>query len=89
MKEKTEFWLLQIFATKIGWLAISAVLIVTFGILANFYPWAETAVLISLIYPIVLTLIMLVYAWIINPIKAIKEKLNEKQANKKGKKTKK
>lgn len=84
MNDKTRYWLLQIFATKIGWLAISLLSAITFGILGNYYEWAETAMFISFIYPVVLTLIMIVYAWIINPIrsykdtKAMKEKFKNK-----------
>ena len=35
MKEKLEFWFYQLFTTKIGWLMITMVLGVIFGILAN------------------------------------------------------
>ncbi len=79
MNEKTKFWLLQIFATKIGWLGISLLSMVTFGILGNFYDWAQTATLISLIYPVILTLIMIVYAFIINPINDLKERRKNKK----------
>lgn len=84
MNDKTRHWLLQIFATKIGWLAISVLSAITFGILGNYYEWAAIAVYISFVYPVVLTLIMIVYAWFINPIreykknKAIREKLKNK-----------
>lgn len=79
MTEKTKFWLLQIFATKIGWLGISLLCMVVFGILSNFYEWAETPTLISLIWPVVLTVIMTIFAFIINPIREYrKNKKNKK-----------
>jgi uncharacterized membrane protein len=84
MNDKTRHWLLQIFATKIGWLVISALSAITFGILGNYYEWAAIAMYISFVYPVVLFLIMMVYAWIINPIrdykesKALKEKYKKK-----------
>lgn len=79
MSEKVKFWLLQIFATKIGWLGLSLASMVIFGILGNFYDWAQTATLISLIYPVVFTLIMIVYAWIINPLNDLKERRKNKK----------
>jgi uncharacterized protein YacL len=71
--KKLEHWLVQIFATKIGWLGISILFAVIFGVLANWYDWAETAMFIAWIYPAVLTLIMIVFAWIINPIREYKK----------------
>jgi hypothetical protein len=69
MNRKTTQVLLQLFATKIGWLAICSLLIVVFGVLSKFYPWAETAMYISAIYPILLCLALLLFGLIINPIK--------------------
>lgn len=74
MKEKLKKTLLQIFGTKIGWLFISLFLTVIFGVLSNFYDWAEIPMFISLIYPVGLSLVMIVYAWIINPINEQKNK---------------
>lgn len=68
--------LLQIFATKIGWLFICIFLMVLFGILGNWYDWATYGIVISSIYPIVLTLIQITYAWVINPISNNKNKNN-------------
>jgi hypothetical protein len=59
----------QIFCTKIGWLFIFLFLSLVFGILSNWIDWCEYAMFISLIYPVGLSLVMIVYAWIINPIK--------------------
>lgn len=74
MKEKTKFMLLQIFATKIGWLGICSLLIVIFGFLSKYYPWAETMMTISSIYPIFMCLTLLVYGLIINPIKEMRKR---------------
>jgi hypothetical protein len=81
--KKLEHWLLQIFATKIGWLAISLLSALTFGLLANIYDWAYWPAILSWVYPVVLTLIMIVYAWIINPIRDYKETKKLKEQNKK------
>lgn len=61
--------LLQIFATKVGWLGLSGLSLIIFAILSNFYDWAQTGMLISIIWPVVWLLIGIVYAWIINPIR--------------------
>ena len=68
MKEKLKKTLLQIFGTKIGWLFVSLFLTVIFGVLSNFYDWAEIPMFISLIYPVGLSLVMIVYAWIITQL---------------------
>ena len=59
----------QIFCTKIGWLFICIAFSVIFGVLANWFDWAEYAMFISLIYPVGLSIVMLIYAWIINPLR--------------------
>lgn len=59
----------QIFCTKIGWLFISLIFTFIFGCLTNWFDWAIYGVYISLVYPVLLGLIMIVYAWIINPLK--------------------
>lgn len=64
-----KFIFQQIFCTKIGWLFICLFLTVVFGVLSNWFDWAEYAMYISLAYPVVLSIIMLIYAWIINPLK--------------------
>lgn len=81
--KKLEHWLLQIFATKIGWLGISILGLIVFGLLSNLYEWAYTGMLISLIWPFTFTIIAIVYAWIINPIRAYNENKKLKQNNKK------
>lgn len=73
MNEKTKRILLQIFATKIGWLAICSILVVLFSLLSRIYPWAETMMAISAIYPIVMSITLLVFGLIINPIRSYKE----------------
>jgi amino acid transporter len=67
--------LVQIFCTKIGWLVICLLLAGGFGILSDyndslFFPIAMYA---SLVYPAGLLLVMLAYAWFINPIRDKKE----------------
>lgn len=64
-----KFIFQQIFCTKIGWLFICLFLTVVFGVLSNWFYWAEYAMYISLAYPVVLSVIMLIYAWIINPLR--------------------
>lgn len=64
-----KFIFQQIFCTKIGWLFICLFLTLVFGILSNWFDWATYAMFISLIYPVGLSLVMLIYAWIINPFK--------------------
>jgi len=70
--EKLRRILIQIFCTKIGWLFLTLALCVIFGILANYYDWCETAMFISFIYPVGLTLVGIVYGCIINPIRDYK-----------------
>jgi hypothetical protein len=79
MNNKIKHWLLQIFATKIGLLAVSVFLILIFGILGNKYEWAETAMKICWLYPIGLALVMIAYAWVINPIRDYKARKNNKK----------
>jgi hypothetical protein len=69
MNTKTKYWLLQIFATKIGWLAISFLTIIIFGALSNVYSWAGDVAMIAGLYPIVLILILIIFGWVINPIR--------------------
>lgn len=64
-----KFILQQIFCTKIGWVFICAFFSIVCGILTNWFDWAYIGVLVSMAYPVILTLIMLVYAWIINPLR--------------------
>jgi len=64
-----KFILQQIFCTKIGWLFICLFLSVLFGTLSNWIDWCEYAMYVSLIYPAGLSVVMIIYAWIINPIK--------------------
>jgi hypothetical protein len=79
MNNKTKFWLLQIFATKIGLLGVSVILIIFFGILGNKYEWAATLMKIFWLYPIGLCLAMTVQAWIINPIREYKARKQNKK----------
>jgi hypothetical protein len=61
--------LVQIFSTKIGLFVVSLLLAFLFGVLSNVYEiyWAEIAMYISLIYPVVLIIIAFIYGLIINP----------------------
>lgn len=67
--------LTQIFCTKIGWLVVCLLLAGLFLILSDYYDSAffVIAMYVSLIYPVVLTLIMIIYAWIINPMRDRRE----------------
>lgn len=76
MNEKLKTNLIQIFGTKVGWAWISIVLVIIFGSLSthstfieNGYMWCDYAMLFPLGYLTTLTIIMLVYAFIINPYK--------------------
>lgn len=73
MKPKTRQILTQIFCTKVGWLGITLLCAIVFGLLSSVIDWCEIAMYISFIYPVVLLLIMMVYAWIINPIREYKK----------------
>jgi membrane protein YdbS with pleckstrin-like domain len=76
--------LTQIFCTKIGWLFLTLALAVVFGVIADRTDcnWCSIAMYICFIYPVVLTLIMLVYAWIINPLRDYRENKKLKEQNK-------
>jgi len=63
------FWVLQIFKTKIGWLVLTLLLSIIFGVISNFYLWAERAMFVCLLYPFGLAQSMIVYPWVIKPIK--------------------
>ena len=65
--------LVQIFCTKVGWLGFSLLMAIIFGLLSNFFDWCETAMYISFIYPVGLLLVMMAYAWVINPIREYKK----------------
>jgi len=74
--EKIKQILLQIFATKIGWAGISILLVIIFGSLSthstfieNGYVWCDYAVFAPLAYLLGLSITMIAYALIINPIK--------------------
>ena len=71
-KEIYKQFLIQTFYTKIGWLVICLICVVITGTLSNWINWMKYLMFIFLIYPIILSLIMIIYAWIINPYKAWK-----------------
>jgi len=73
MNDKLKNLLLQIFATKIGWLLLTLGSTFLFGVLSNWFDWAQLPMFISLVYPIGLTIVMIAYAWVINPIRDWKE----------------
>lgn len=81
--------LVQIFCTKIGWLLLTIVLAVVFGVIAQNtdYEWCAYAMYICFLYPVGLTIVMIVYAWIINPLRDYREnkKLMEQNKNNDGK----
>lgn len=67
--------LVQIFCTKIGWLVICILLAGIFGILSDYNDslFFSIAMYASLVYPSVLLLVLIAYAWVINPIRERKE----------------
>lgn len=60
----------SLLTTKLGWLYITLFCVLLFGILSNYYEWAIIAHFISWIYPVIFTLVAIVYG-IINHIKGI------------------
>ena len=69
MKEKLKDAAYQMFCTKIGWLITCCILVIVFGafstrstLIDDGYLWCDYAMFICLIYPIVLTFIMIGYA---------------------------
>lgn len=69
MKDKLKDAAYQMFCTKIGWLVISCILVIVFGafstrstLINDGYLWCDYAMFICLIYPLVLTFIMIGYA---------------------------
>jgi hypothetical protein len=63
--------LLMLLFSKLGLLLLSLIFVLIFGITASItnYEWANIGLYISLIYPIGLAFLMIIYAWFINPIK--------------------
>jgi energy-converting hydrogenase Eha subunit C len=76
--------LIQIFRTKIGWLVICLLLAGLFLILSDYYDslFFPIAMYASLVYPVGLTLVLLTYAWIINPLRERKENKKLQNGNK-------
>jgi len=68
--------LLQIFTTKIGWFLLCIAFSVIFSILSNYFYWAQIALIISLLYPVSLTILFIIYAFIINPLRDRREREN-------------
>lgn len=52
---------------KLNWLYISLLVALPFMILSRWYDWAIYVALIGWIYPVILGLTLIIYAWIINP----------------------
>jgi hypothetical protein len=78
---KMKNYLKQIFTTKIGWAFISIILTVIFGIFSthstiieNGYIWCDYAMWFPLSYLLGLSVTMILFAWIINPIKKYLDK---------------
>ncbi len=74
--------LAQIFCTKIGLFFVTILLAFGFGLLSNYYDWAWLAMYISLIYPLALVIILIIYATIINPLRERKETKKLRDENK-------
>ncbi len=84
MKNKHE-WFIQLFCTKIGWVFISMICVVVFGCLSPYgilseygADWCLYPMLAGLVYLLGISLIMIAYAWVINPINSYKERKKEK-----------
>ena len=60
-------------------MVISLLLTGVFVVLSDFYEWAELGIYICLIYPVVLLIVLIIHAWILNPIRERKE--NKKLQN--------
>lgn len=58
-----------LFKNKLFWLDVSMICFVVFGVIQNWFNWALTPMYISIIYPIILGIVMIIYAFIINPLK--------------------
>lgn len=74
--KKTKNMLSWFFTTKIGLLCVTSLMTAIFLILSDFYDWAIVGVYIFGTYPIVLIFVMIVYAYIINPIRSRKKNIN-------------
>lgn len=63
--------LVQLFTTKIGLVIVTMLSAFIFGVISNECNafWAEVMMYLSLIYPLALLIVLLIYALIINPIK--------------------
>lgn len=72
--EKFKDLMVQIFCTKVGWLAVCMVGTVLFGTLTNWYDWAVYPMFACLAYCVGLGLVMMAFAWIINPIRKMRGK---------------
>jgi len=70
--------------TKIGKLVLSLLLAFIFGVLAENteVEWFDYAMYAMLVYPVGLTLVMIAYAWVINPLRDLKERRKEREKNK-------
>lgn len=73
--KKLKQILVQIFCTKIGWLLLTLCLAVIFGVLAENFDceWCDIVMYVCFLYPVGLTLVMIAYGWVINPIRDRKE----------------
>jgi hypothetical protein len=77
MNKNLKHWLLQIFTTKIGWVGLSILGLIIFGILGNFYAWAGTAAIICSFVLFGFALLWVIFAWIVNPIKELINRRNK------------
>lgn len=70
-----KYLLLRLLFSKLGLLLLSLIFVFIFGIIASItnYEWATIGLYISLIYPVGLAFLMIIYAWIINPIKEFRK----------------
>lgn len=73
--KKFKQLLIQLFCTYIGWLFISIILIIVFGLLSTHSTFITGWIIFDYLmilpgaYIAILTIVMMAYAWIINPWK--------------------
>jgi len=71
-----KYLLLRLIFSKLGLLLLSLIFVLIFGIISSItdYEWANIGLYVSLIYPVGFAFLMIIYAWIINPIKQLSKK---------------
>lgn len=83
MNPKLRQALTQIFCTKIGLIVFTSVMAVIFGTIANETgsEWCTIIMYVCFALLVITALIFIVYGWIINPIRDLKERKKIQQEN--------